>query len=450
MAHPGPSGKSRPTPIAPRCPLVQVLLANHTLAVLPTRYSSSDSVKLETGSTLDKGTQLVNLLVRAAIVAAMFGASTLPGIAADSAAQPLPQTALLAPPAGNGQIENLARATAADGLTLHPNGLVAAETGVNSATTGGAPAQPGAVPEADMGTIFGSVTDVNGDAVPVATVVLEGASLDDRRSVVTNENGFFQLKNLNPGTPYHIAVTASGFTEWTSREIILQPGQFLDLTDVKLQIATMVTTVVAVNSDQIAVEQVHVEETQRVLGIIPAFYVVYNHEGVAPLTTKLKFNLALRTSVDPFTFFGSAFLAGINQAAGTPKYGQGVEGYSERVGAAYANGSTNILIGGAVLPSLLHQDPRYYYQGTGTKKSRIFHALSSPFICKGDDGRWQPNYSSIGGDLASGAIANAYYPASERGLGLVFQSTLVSIGGRMADTLMKEFILGKFAPKTTF
>ena len=39
------------------------------------------------------------------------------------------------------------------------------------------------------------------------------------------------------------------------------------------------------------------------------------------------------------------------------------------------------MIGGAILPSLLHQDPRYFYQGSGTKKSRALHALrtySSP------------------------------------------------------------------------
>ena len=386
-------------------------------------------------------------LLRAAILAVMCGATALPGIAAQSAAKPLQQTALAT---GGGQHENMLRASAADGLTLHPNNLLAVETGASPATTSAAPAQPSSVPEAQMGAIFGSVTDVNGDAVPVATVVLEGASLNDHRSVVTSETGFFQLKNLDPGTPYHVAVTASGFTEWTSREIILDPGQFLDLTDIHLQIETLVTTVVAVRPDQAAVEQVNVEVQQRVLGVIPAFYVVYSHEAVVPLTTKLKFKLALRTSVDPFTFFGSAFLAGINQAADAPKYGQGAEGYGERVGAVYADGFTNILIGGAILPSLLHQDPRYFYQGTGTTKSRILHALSSAFICKGDNGHWQPNYSSIGGDLASGAIANAYYPAANRGAGLVFQSTLISIGGRMADTLMKEFILGKFATKTTF
>ena len=343
-------------------------------------------------------------LARAAILVVLCGASALPGIAADSA----------------------------------------------TATTSAALAQQSSAAELEMGTILGTVTDANGDAVPVATVVLEGSSPTDHRSVVTNENGFFQLKNLNPGTPFHIAVTASGFTDWTSPEIILQPGQVLDLTDVNLKIPTVVTTVFAISSEQLAVEQLRVEEKQRVFGIIPAFYVVYDHDAVAPLTTKLKFKLALRTSVDPFTFLGAGFLAGLDQAADTPKYVQGAKGYGERFGAVYADGFTNILIGGAILPSLLHQDPRYFYQGTGTKKSRIFHALSSPFVCKGDNGRWQPNYSSVGGDLASSAISNAYYPAANRGLGLVFQGTLLSIGGRMADTLMKEFLLPKLMPKATF
>jgi len=391
---------------------------------------------------------VTTLPVRAAFLAAMFGAVALPGLAADTPAKPaVPQAAQSALTAGGAHSGDAPRAIVSQGLTLSPNDLLPAQPTVAPAMPTPALAPPNSAPEAQLGTIFGSVTDLNGDAVAIATVVLQGASQADRRSVVTNDYGFFQLKDLNPGTPYHIAVTASGFSEWTSREIVLEPGQLLDLTDVHLQIATVMTTVVAVNSDNPAVEQVRVEEKQRVFGVIPAFYVVYDHEGAAPLTSSLKFKLALRTSVDPFTFFGSAFLGGINQALDTPKYSQGAAGYGERVGAVYANGFTNILIGGAVLPSLLHQDPRYFYQGTGTTRSRMVHALLSPFICKGDNGRWQPNYSSIGGDLASSAISNLYYPAADRGAALVFQGALVSLGARMADTLMKEFILGKFRPK---
>jgi len=187
---------------------------------------------------------------------------------------------------------------------------------------------------------------------------------------------------------------------------------------------------------------VEVEEKQRVLGIIPNFYVVYE-PNPAPLTMKLKFHLALKTSTDAFTVAGVGTFAAINQAGNRPNYPQGWGGYGERIGAAAADGFSDILIGGAVLPSLLRQDPRYYYQGTGTTKSRVYHAISSPFICRGDNGKLQPNYSSVGGDLSSSALSNLYYPQSDRGMGLVFQNFAITTGERMLSTLVQEFVLGR-------
>jgi hypothetical protein len=105
------------------------------------------------------------------------------------------------------------------------------------------------------------------------------------------------------------------------------------------------------------------------------------------------------------------------------------------------------MLGGAILPSLLHQDPRYYYKGTGTNKSRALHALASPFVCRGDNGRLQPNYSSIGGDLGSSALSNLYYPSSNRGAGLVFQNFFISTGERMFSGLVQEFVLGKITAR---
>jgi hypothetical protein len=102
------------------------------------------------------------------------------------------------------------------------------------------------------------------------------------------------------------------------------------------------------------------------------------------------------------------------------------------------------MVGEAILPSLLHQDPRYFYQGTGTKRSRTFHALSNPFICKADNGKWEPNYSNVGGDLAAGAISNIYYPQSNRGAVIVFENALITAGGRMANGLVQDFILRRF------
>jgi len=96
-----------------------------------------------------------------------------------------------------------------------------------------------------------------------------------------------------------------------------------------------------------------------------------------------------------------------------------------------------------VFPSLLHQDPRYHYQGTGTTKSRLLHAMSTPFITRGDNGNREINYSNILGDLAAGAIANAYYPSQDRGVGLVVRSALIGAGGRIAFGIMQEFVLQK-------
>jgi hypothetical protein len=118
-----------------------------------------------------------------------------------------------------------------------------------------------------------------------------------------------------------------------------------------------------------------------------------------------------------------------------------MKGYGERFGSTAADGLSDIMIGGAILPSLLHQDPRYFYQGTGTNKSRTLHALSSPFICRGDNGRLQPNYSSVGGDLASAAISTAYYPASNRGAGPYFENFIIGTGERMVGNVIQEFVL---------
>jgi hypothetical protein len=310
----------------------------------------------------------------------------------------------------------------------------------------GALAQQISAPEPQTGTIVGTVIDVNDGIVPGATIVVESQSPPNRQRILADDSGFFQLGHLNPGIPYHLTISANGFADWTSPEIILRPDQYLELPNLRLRIATVVSVVEAAGStEEIATQQVEAEEKQRVLGFIPNFYAVYDPNAV-PLTPKLKFRLALKTSTDPVTFLGAAFVAGIDHAADTPDYGVGAKAFGQRLGANYANGLTDIMIGGAILPSILHQDPRYFYQGTGTKKSRALHALSTPFSCKGDNGHWQPNYSGLGGYLASGAIANVYYPPSNRGPGLVFSITFIDIAADMANGLIQEFLMRKLTP----
>ena len=302
-------------------------------------------------------------------------------------------------------------------------------------------------PKPQPGIIVGTAVDVNDDAIPGATVSLEGRVVSDSRTIVSNDNGFFEFKDLEPETSYHVTISAPGFANWTSPEIMLKPGQYVIVKGTKLQVAMALTTVtVGYSANEVATEQVKIEEQQRIFGFIPNFYVSYD-QNAAPLTTKLKFELAAKVSFDPVTFFGVAIAAGAEQAGNDPNYPQGWKGFGERYGAAYANGFTDIMIGGAILPSLLHQDPRYFYQGTGTTKSRVLHALTTPFITRGDNGQRQPNYSTIGGDLASAAISNAYYPASNRGVGLFLGNFLIATGQRAAANLAQEFILRRVTHK---
>jgi len=149
-------------------------------------------------------------------------------------------------------------------------------------------------------------------------------------------------------------------------------------------------------------------------------------------------------STDPVTAAGVFIVASAKQAGDTPNYGQGWASYGKRSGVTATDGFSDIMIGGAILPSLLHQDPRYFYQGTGTIGSRVRHAMFSPFVARGDNGKWQPNYSSLGGDLAASALGNLYYPRSNRGAGLVFGNFAIGTAERIGASLVQEFLLGRF------
>jgi Carboxypeptidase regulatory-like domain len=299
----------------------------------------------------------------------------------------------------------------------------------------------------ESATIIGTATDVNGDTVSNAAVVLKGSDIHDQRTITTTQNGFFQFQGLQPGVPYQISIRAKDFADWTSSTITLEPGQFKILAGIQLRVETERTSVdVRYDPVEVATEQLKAEEHQRVFGIIPNFYVSYDHDA-EPLTAKMKFKLALKVSTDPVTAAGVFLVASARQASDSPNYGQGWGAYGKRLGAISADGFSDIMIGGAILPSLLHQDPRYFYQGTGTTRSRIRHAMLSPFIARNDNGTWGPNYSSLGGDLASSALANLYYPQSDRGAGLVFGNFAIGTAERIGASLAQEFLIGKFTKR---
>ena len=305
--------------------------------------------------------------------------------------------------------------------------------------------------ESDIGIVGGTVEDVSGAIIPKAELLLKCPLPCPAQTTVASDTGGFEFRNLALGVPYQVTAAVDGFKVWTSSTILLTADRSsVLLTDVRLQLEETSSVTVYASREQIATEQVKMEEKQRVLGIVPNFYVVYDARDAVPLSTKLKFRLAMRVAIDPVTIAGAGILAGIRQAGDTPDYVQGAKGYGQRFGAITADGLSDILIGGAVLPSLFHQDPRYFYQGTGTTTSRLKHALFSPFVCRGDSGKPQVNVSSLGGDLASSALSNTYYPDSNRGPGLVFGNFAIGTAERMLSGVMQEFVLRRLTPTAKF
>jgi hypothetical protein len=290
------------------------------------------------------------------------------------------------------------------------------------------------------GIIRGTITDVNDTPVPGASVTLQGRDSSDLRLVTTDENGYFEIRDVEPGRPYQVNIRAAGFSEWDSPIVTLGSGQS-EILDAKLRIEEVKTavTVTPESSDEIAREQVKAQETQRGFLIIPNFHTVYA-SNPAPLNARLKFRLALRVAIDPFTFAGGALVAGIGQATDYPDYAQGAIGYGERFATNYANNFTDIMLGGAILPSLLHQDPRYFYKGTGTMKARAAHVVYSLIVTRVDNGQLQPNYSQLGGDLISAAISNLYNPRANRGAREVFQGFATNTAIHLAVRMLAEFV----------
>jgi len=308
-----------------------------------------------------------------------------------------------------------------------------------------ASAQSTEAANAKTGSIRGTVTDVGDDPVSDAAVVLHGPA-GEPLAAVTKDDGSFAFPNVTPGIVYQIIVTAEGFEEW-SEPITVEPGQVKTLADIKLRILTVQRAVtVTYSSKEVAAQQLKAEEQQRVLGFIPNIFVTYEPHP-EPLTAKMKFHLAYKGLTHPTFFAFEAAWAGVQQATDMTDYRQGARGYGERFGANLASGTSEALFANAILPALLHQDPRYFYRGSGTKGSRAWHAILAPFVCQGDNGKSQPNYSQVGGSLISAALSNTYYPDSQRGPGLVFTNFGTSMGLHVALGLAQEFILGKFTSK---
>ncbi len=313
---------------------------------------------------------------------------------------------------------------------------------------------PASLPLADIqspGSVNGTVIDQSGAVVAGALVVLTRKAQVQGDPSATQElrsggDGQFSFANVAPGD-LQLTITSAGFGSQTTA-LILHPGETQTVPQITLEVATTTTDVeVGMTRMELAEEEIKIQEKQRVFGVLPNFYVTYDPEPV-PLTSRQKFEIAWKTLIDPATLIFVGGAAGVEQAQNHFKeYGQGAEGYGDRFGAGYADTVTSTLIGSALLPSVLKQDPRYFYRGTGSIRSRSLYAIANSIICKGDNGHWQVSYSNILGNLAAGGLSNLYYPSQDRnGAGLTFENAAIGIGATAAANLFQEFLVRKLTP----
>jgi len=298
-----------------------------------------------------------------------------------------------------------------------------------------------------MGSISGTVLDATGAPVSGAQVKLTRLATTPVLETPTAQDGHFSFTNVVPGS-FQLSIALAGFKTKTvsgklpAKEDYLAPAITLELAPVVTDVSVRLTT------EEIAAEQIKVQEQQRLLAVIPNFYATYVADA-APMSTKQKFGLAWKAAIDPTSFLITGIIAGGEQANNSfAGYGQGAAGYANRFGAAYGDFFIGTYISNAILPSILKQDPRYFYKGTGTIKSRIRYALAMSVITKGDNGRWQPNYSGILGSLAGGGISNLYYPeCSRHGFETTLNNTLIGIGTSAGVNILQEFVFRKVTPK---
>lgn len=297
------------------------------------------------------------------------------------------------------------------------------------------------------GSISGTVVDQSGAVVAGARVRLTEKDPSLTQETQSGSDGEFSFARIEPG-PFQLTVTSAGFAPQTTSGILHSQETYV-LPQIALAVASNNSEVeVTLTRTELAEKEIKIEEKQRVLGIVPNFYVSYLRDAV-PLTPKQKFEIAWKTVIDPVTIVIVGASAGVEQAQNHfAEYGQGAQGYAKRFGANYGDTFTGTFIGAAVLPSLLKQDPRYFYKGTGTIRARFMYAVANAFICKGDNGHWQPNYSNVLGSLAAGGISNLYYPAQDRdGATLTFENAAIGLGASAVSNLFQEFFIRKFTPR---
>ena len=333
------------------------------------------------------------------------------------------------------------------GSSAAAQGLVDAPSVIlNGAVEGQAQSNGGTQSPVSSGEVNGAITDSNGDIVSGADVILTREGTGDARKTATVSDGRFHFGGVGAGK-FKINVTFKGFTPGSFAGV-LGAGEVFEVPALKLDMVSATDSVDVVASEEdLAQAEVKVQEHQRLAGIMPNFFVSYDWHA-APLTPHQKFELSWRSVLDPANIGINAIIAGVQQSQNSISgYGQGLAGYGKRFGNDSGVQLIGTALGGLVFPVIFHQDPRFFYKGTGTVKKRAMYAVAQAVMQRGDNGKWQPAYSGILGDFASGGISNLWLPKANRdGVATTFGEGFLAIGEDAIGNLVQEFVFRHITP----
>jgi hypothetical protein len=181
------------------------------------------------------------------------------------------------------------------------------------------------------------------------------------------------------------------------------------------------------------------KEDKRIFGVVPNNRTTEASIPFASITPKEKLTIAFKDSFDWPLYMTAAGFAGLYQMENqNPSFGQGTAGYFKRFAAAYGDQMIGNMMTEGFMPSLLHDDPRYFRLGEGTKWHRALYALGAIFVDRRDSGRKSFNFSEWSGNSVAVAISNAYYP-STRDVSDNVQRLLMACGTDALSNVLKEF-----------
>jgi hypothetical protein len=168
----------------------------------------------------------------------------------------------------------------------------------------------------------------------------------------------------------------------------------------------------------------------RIFGVLPNYATVEGATAIERVSSAQKFKMAAMNSFDPYLYPFVGVMASLNET-----YGGGTAGFLKQYAASFTDNSVGNFMTSAVLPSVLHQDPRYFARGRGSVSSRAIYAASRILVTRGDAGARQLNMSELAGNAFAATLSNAYYPSAER----TMSATLTRWGTQlMWDALSNE------------